>query len=321
MATVALACDDGAVVTRGLEEPLSIEGAQFASGALPGAPPESPPLAPRPTAATTEVTYLEPRRAGVPFFGWATLDAVAVGARFEGIGTGYWVVPAGPPDPQVQGEPVRTWRFTADFHDALPPGRHRLLVAAIDAEGRAGSQVAASVCIQRLVPDNGNVCDPKKAPPELVVSLAWDRPVDLDLVVITPDSRPISAKSPSVNVPEDGGVSRRGGGTAAPSAGVGVGYLDRDSNADCHVDGRQIENIVFAEKPAPGSYLVYVNLHDACGEPSVSYTVTRHVRSGVEAEPGAFGVAEVEKKSGSLVAVQANGSAGVGTFVTEFFVP
>ena len=39
------------------------------------------------------------------------------------------MIPTGPHDPQVQGEPVRTWRFVADLHDSLRPGRNRLLVA------------------------------------------------------------------------------------------------------------------------------------------------------------------------------------------------
>lgn len=310
------ACGDR-TVTAGLEEPFAVRGGQFIEGELPGAPPDGALVAPRPTAATTELTFLQPRLEGVPFFGWATLDAVAIGARIEGHGDGYWVVPTGPPDPQVQGEPVRTWRFTAELHDSLPPGRHRVLVAAIDEQGRAGSQVAASICVNRLVPDNGNVCDPKKAPPDTVISLAWDRPVDLDLIVVTPDGQTISAKSPAKGLPTDQRIQRSAIDRNAP----GVAYLDRDSNAGCHIDGWQIENVVFPERPAPGSYLVYVNLHDACHETSVRYSVSRHVRAGVEGRPDAFSVFEAERKSGSFVAMQANGSTRLGTFVTEIFVP
>jgi hypothetical protein len=314
--TAAAACGDQ-TITEGLEEPLAVHGGQFIGGALPGSPPDGAAVPPRPTAATTEVTYLTPREEGVPFFGWATLDAVAVAARIENQGDGYWVVPTGPPDPAVQGEPVRVWRFLADFHESLAPGRHRVLVAAVDAEGRAGSQVATSICINRLVPDNGNVCDPKKVPPDTVISLAWDRPVDLDLVVVTPDSRTIAAKSATVNLPADQKINRIATDKNIPS----VGYLDRDSNAGCVRDGRQIENVVFPEKPATGSYLVYVNLHDACNEAGVRYTVTRWARAGVEGRPDEFSVYESERKSGSLVALQANGSSRLGTFVTEIFVP
>lgn len=314
--TLVVACGDRRV-TEGLEEPLAVAGGQFVEGELPGAPPEAPPANPRATAVTTERTNLRPRLAGVPFFGWATLDAAAVGARIEGQGSGYWVVPAGPPDPQVQGEPVRVWRFEADLHDALPPGRHRLLVAAIDAEGRAGTQSATTLCVNRPVPDNGNACDAKKVPPAVVVSLTWDRPVDLDLIVVTPSSEIIASRSPSKGLAPDGQVNRNVLDKNAP----GVGYLDFDSNAGCHIDGLQSEHVVFQDKPAPGSYLVYVNLHDACHEGSVRYTVSRTSRTVLDAQAQTFSVVETDRAAGALVAIQANGSSPLGTFVTELFVP
>lgn len=312
----ALACS-AQTITEGLDEPIAVDGGQFIAAALPGSPPEGAPSAPRATAASTERTYLTARDTGVPFFGWATLDTVAVAARIENQGSGYWVVPAGPPDPAVQGEPVRVWRFLADFHETLAPGRHRMLVAAIDEQGRAGSQVATSLCVHRRVPDNGNVCDARKAPPETVISLTWDRPVDLDLAVVTPDGQTISAKSRSAHLATDEKVSR----VATDKNRPNVGYLDRDSTAHCARDGRQMENVVFAERPAPGSYLVYVSLRDACHEPSVRYTVTRWVRAGVEGRPDEFQVHEAERTTGALVALQATHGAKLGTFVTEIFVP
>lgn len=310
----ALSCK-GEVVTEGLEEPISVQGGQFFEGALPGTPPGQPPVAPRPISASTDRTALRPGITGVPFSGWATIDAVAVAARFDGQGQGYWVVPTGPLDPQVEGDPVRVWRFVTDLHASLPPGRQRFVVAAIDDAGRAGTQVDSTVCINRSVPDNGNACDPAKAPPEFVVSLAWDRPADLDLILFAPDNQAISSRSPSKGLAEDAQVSRASLDKTPP----GVGYLDVDSNSGC-TPGRQLENVVFQERPPPGSYLVYVNLHDACGEPAVHYTVTRHGRT---AGPGAgtFAVTELDRKSGTALAVQANGSSKFGTFVVEYLVP
>lgn len=316
LACVIPACGDGRI-TRGLEEPIAVHDAQFIEGELPGAPPDRELVAPRPTAATTELTALRPGLAEVPFFGWATLDAVAVAARIEGQGTGYWVIPTGPPDPTVQGEPVRTFRFVADLHASLSPGNHRLLVAATDEAGRTGSQVATALCVSRLVPDNGNVCDPRKAPPELVISLTWDRPADLDLAVVTPNGDVIAARTPSKGLATDQQIDRRAIGKTPD----GVGFLDVDSNAGCRTDGRQIENVVFQSRPEPGSYLVYVNLHDTCGEPSVRYAVTRHTRVALDPQAGTFSVAESDRTGGTLVAVQANGSTSIGTFVTELFVP
>jgi hypothetical protein len=304
-------------LTDGLEEPLAVHDAQFVEGVLPGSPPDQALASPRPTAATTEVTFLRPNLPGVPFFGWTTLDAVSVGARIEGQGSGYWVVPTGTPDPAVQGEPVRVWRFVADLHAGLPPGRHRLLVAATDAAGNTGSQVASSLCINRLVPDNGNVCDPKKPPPELVISLAWDRPADLDLIVVTPSGDIVASRSPAKALAADQKINRNALDKNTP----GLGFLDFDSNQDCRIDGRQRENVVFADHPEPGSYLVFVNLHDACREQSVRYAVARHTRSAADPpEPGSFSVVETDRTHGTLVAVQANGSTALGTFVTELYV-
>jgi len=316
VALASLACGE-TPITQGLEEPFAVQGGQFFEGELPGSPPAPSPMSPRATAVTTELTQLRPGLAGVPFFGWATLDAVAVAARIEGQGSGYWVVPAGPPDPAVQGDPVRVWRFVADLHQSLTPGRHRMFVAALDQSGRAGSQLESSICINRTVPDNGNACDPKKAPPELVVSLAWDRPADLDLIVVTPDSQQISSRSPSKGLAPDGKISRSSPETNPPP----VGYLDLDSNVGCTNDGRQLENIVFQERPAPGSYLVYVNLHSSCGVASTHYSVTRYTRAVADAAAGTFSVDAASRTHGTALAVQANGSARIGTFVTEFFVP
>ena len=82
--SVLMACGDQ-TITEGLTEPIAVHGGQFIEGELPGSPPDGALASPRPTAATTERTYLVERLAGVPFFGWATLDAVAVGARIERV--------------------------------------------------------------------------------------------------------------------------------------------------------------------------------------------------------------------------------------------
>ena len=212
---------------------------------------------------------------------------------------------------------MRTWRFVADLHESLLPGRHRMLVAALDDAGRAGTQVESTICVNRKVPDNGNACDPAKAPPALVISLAWDRPADLDLIVVTPDSQMISSRSPSKGLGTEQKINRGAPDQNAP----GVGYLDFDSNNGCTNAGRQLENVVFQEQPAPGTYLVYVNLHDSCREPSVRDVVSRWSRAGVEGQPTSFTVAESDRKSGTLQAVQVNAGTQLGTFVAEIFVP
>lgn len=309
---IATAC--GQDVRAGLDEPLVLHGAQFVAGELPGLPESPDPVPPRPTAATTEVTFLRPGLADVAFFGWTTDDAVSVAARVQGLGTGYWVVPTGPEDPAVPGS--RTFRFEADLQPSLTPGRHTLLVAALDAAGRAGSQTSTSLCVNRLVPDNGNVCDPAKAPPELVISLAWDRPVDLDLTVVTPKGELVGAKTPSVGLARGGQIDRKD----LAKNGPGVGFLDHDAEPHCAHEGRQLENVVFFQAPPPGIYLVYVNLREACdGADVVHYAVTRYGRQ--PAPDGSLALWTGEPTRGALSRVQAKADAALGTFVTELVVP
>lgn len=311
----SVGCGDQ-IFTEGLEQPFSVRQAQFIEGALPGQPPLTTDqvqageqrLRPNAVSAITEVSYLRPHLANVPYFGWVTDDTVALAFQVEGQGDGYWVFPAGPPDPAQPG--TLTWRQIFDFHE-IPPGRHRLLVAAIDADGRSGTQIGPSLCINPPVPDNGNACNPTRQPPEVVVSLTWNTPVDLDLAVVVPNGDVIDAKSPGTGPRAPNGRIERN----APGAGV----LDLDSNRECIIDGRQRENIVFQNSPLSGRYFVYVNLHDACGEAAVTYEASIHVRVPGD-EEGTYRVREYRRSVGSLVALQANGSRERGTYVTSFVI-
>lgn len=309
-----------APLTEGLEQPLSVRGAQFVPGDLPGLPPLTQeqrdagevPVDPRPTSASTELTFLRPSLPGVSFSGLATTNVVSISVRFEGLGDGYWVFPAGAMDPTVQN--ARSFRFVADFHDTLPPGRHRLLFAARDASGNSGTQLATNVCINSPIPDNGNACDPTKQPPALVVSLAWDRPADLDLVLVTPGGEILDSQNPSVPA----SAPRRPNGSVDRDV-AGVAVLDVDSNKDCVIDGRQRENAVFQHSATPGVYQVYARLDDTCGEDSVRYRVSLHSRVLTDAAAGTFSVIETAATNGTVLPLHA-GSRTPGTFVTEFVV-
>ena len=58
-----------------------------------------------------------------------------------------------------------------------------------------------------------------------------------------------------------------------------VGRLDCDSLAECLPDGRSSESLTFPEPThAPGTYLVYVNLFDACGRGSARFTLSTTYR-------------------------------------------
>jgi hypothetical protein len=295
----------------GLGEPLRLRNAAFKRGDLPGGAPVAtggaPPLV---TSFETASTVVHPGQTEKGLLGRASPEAVAVAVRFADVGSGYWVLPVEGPDPQNNGE--LGWQAVADFGVDVAPGIHALRVVAIDGNGHAGTQRELSVCITPSVPDNLNACDPKLVPPAAVLSLSWDTPVDLDLVVVTPDGRIVDAKHPRTSAPPPPGPST-GGDAGAPA---NVGTFDRDSNGGCAIDGQQRENLVFQARPAPGSYLVYASLFDACGRAPVHFRFSLYEPEAT-ADPKVQRLVESITKKGVLLGIEASGGSRLGTFVTE----
>jgi hypothetical protein len=239
--------------------------------------------------------------------GRTTADAHAIAARLDGLGTGWWVRPVQDIDPMFPAE--RDFQLVYDVGGGAPPGRHKLLLAAVDAAGRRGPEFPIEVCVRDdRVPDNLNACDPTIAPPALVIVLQWDRDVDLDLVVEVPGGKRISSKSPT-SVTKDG--------AEIPKDQLNdptVGKLTRDSNAACQLDGRNSEAVVFQEPPAAGNYLVYADLFEACGEPGALFDVAVYRRREAD---GGFALAEEARTAGAVIDLQASGGAGAPLFVTS----
>jgi hypothetical protein len=303
----------GETLTRGLTEPFRVEGAQFEEGALPGisadseaAKAESASLLPS-LVSFSALTIVPPGAVDRGISGSATPGTSSVALRFADLGHGYWVLPTTTAD--VFSENELAWGGLASYARQPQPGKHELLGVAIDGNGRAGIQSRLSVCLLPEVPDNGNVCDPTKNPPKLVVSLAWNSPVDLDLRVVTPDGKIVDAKHPTSALADaDGKVDPNREGT---------GRILSDSNASCQIDGQQRENLVYQTRPAAGQYLVYANLYEACDQASVEFTMTVH--SSIPSDDH-FTQIETLRKSGSLQAIHANAGAALGTFLTQFTI-
>ncbi|HEV8246527.1 MAG TPA: hypothetical protein VGP93_12195 [Polyangiaceae bacterium] len=312
---LALACG-GEPITRELAEPLRANGAQFREGTLPGSAPLNGddiaagvgPRAPYVTGFDLVGKTLTAGEVDRSASGRTSVDGVAVGLRLADAGSGYWLLPVGGADALNNDEP--TWSMKLSFGRDLV-GPHTLLAAAFDEQGRSGTQSSVDLCFLPEVPDNGNACDSATPPPAFVVSLHWDSEVDLDLEVITPNGKLVDSRHPSTALEDaDGKVD--------PNV-PGTGLIDIDSNRDCVADGKRRENLVFQEKPALGTYLVYANLFDACSEDSVRFQVSFH--SAVDgADPGTYGVAETYQQAGELAALQANAGKGIGLFVTQFTV-
>jgi hypothetical protein len=311
---LGLGCS-GEATTAGLDQPIMALDAQFFEGKLPGLPPLTTddvnagvkPKSPSVTSvsvANSLVPIGEPSRS---ISGRASLDALAVGMRFADAGSGYWLVPTTSADVVNSGE--LEWRMRAAFGQGIEPGLHKLLFAAVDARGRSGTQAAINLCLIPEVPDNANACDPSVSPPALVISLGWDAPVDLDLRVVTPTGKVVDSKHPSsADEDADGNLD-----LDAP----GIGFIDHDGVSHCNPSGGRRENLVFQTTPPAGTYLIYANLYDACGERGVHFDVSLHVAAPGK-EPDTFSVEQTYRQAGELQAIHENGGAKLGMFVTSF---
>src|SRR5262249_61276512 len=141
------------------------------------------------SAKLTSIAYrsnevLAAGQASKGFSGRVPAPAVSVGVRFDDFGSGYYVVPIGPPDPAYPGE--YTWGITASFPPGAPPGNHKLQAVGFLSDGTPGVQGEARICVQSTIPDNGHACDPtnpKQALPAFVIRLTWGEPRALDLPV------------------------------------------------------------------------------------------------------------------------------------------
>ena len=299
-----LACS-GTKQDSGLGEPLRVQNGVFREGILPGVTTDAG-AGLTITAVDTASTVLRPGQGEKTLSGRAAVGTVAIGIALGGAGTGWWLLPVDGPDPLNAGE--LGWNAILEIARNVLPGPNELRIVPIDATGKAGQQRALPVCIPRIVPDNLNACDPvANAPPAAIVSLTWDTAVDLDLVVVGPDGTVVDAKHPQGKTSADAGADAG----AYPS-------IDRDSNGACALDLVNQEDLVFATAPS-GTFLVYANLFSACGNAPV------HFRLGVayrtRGADGAYALTETVVKSGTLVALDANGGARLGTFVTSLAFP
>ena len=274
----------------GVNQPFRVRAAQFIPGALPGVPADEDPQAePHITALETANLSVFQGQGGKAFSGRAQASASSVAVQLEGAGAGYWVVPTGAPD-TATGE--LTYSFSVDFDGSIAPGRHVLNVVAIDDQGTGGAWLPLELCMMGRVPDNGSACSADKQPPRAVISLQWDSNADLDLQVVGPDGQRIGGKSAS---------------------GDSAARVDRDSNANCQVDGLRTENLVWNDDAPLGLHSIYVNLFDACKQPAVRFNVEVWTWDG---DPESL----LERKlfkSGELIDSAAQPGAARGLFVTQ----
>jgi len=300
---------------QGIGEPIVVESGQFLAGPLPGQPPVDASTdgsaGPAPVVADINVAnaVIAEGEQGLVVSGHATPSGQTIGVRFADLGSGYWVVPLGAPDPSDNN--LLTWQLTADFARNLPPGFHELLFTAVGAGGSSGVESSLTVCVDTPVPDNLNICAPSRPPPAAVLSLSWDTPVDLELVVETPSGITIGGTEAAATS-LDGGV-----GSMVVSSASGA-LLDHESNRNCLIDNIDRDDLVWQETPETGTYQVWVDLFRACGQPAATFTVSLWL-----AELQADGTQRLIEQTpplanGELTAAQANGGTSSGLFVGSF---
>jgi hypothetical protein len=305
-----LAACTGEVSPLGVAEPIVVHRATLRRAPMPGAADAE---GPRVTSLETTGGVFRQGQLGRTMSGRVSEEAWAIALSVVGLGSGHWVLPVGGLDPAFPGE--RVWDVELDINGGLPPGVHTVRLAALDEAGVAGAWRDLDICVvDPRVPDGFNACDPTLPPPDAVIVLTWDTDVDLDLVVETPDGKIVDARRPTTvstdRRPIPAEVLRQ----------PGIGRLDGDSHAECLPDGRNSESLTFLEPAAvPGLYLVYVNLFDACHEPSVRFAVTTYRRE--EQAEGGFRLAQVEQRTGMLLGLSANGGAGAPLYVTAVDLP
>lgn len=226
----------------GSDARLRVRGGVFTRGAFPvddGGP--------RVLGAYLTQTTLRPAQQNKSFYGVVEKTSSAVAVALAGD-SGFWTVPVGLPPP----ESPDTLGFDAPFSlaDTVAEGDHALLVWAIDEQGRAGPPSRTAFSVQSI-----------EARAAFTVELRWDTASDLDLHVVLPD-----------------GVEIHAGDPVAGPGNPPRAYLDLDSNADCVIDARNRERVLFMAPPAPGRYQVRVETSSLCDERAARFTV--EVRKG-----------------------------------------
>jgi hypothetical protein len=274
---LAAGCDDGVSATSGLGEPIRVRGGQFFEGAIPGAT-----GGPEVATIDSQNNLVTQGQAGKKLAGVAKKGSTAVAARLEDLGTGYWIVPVGPEDPQTEGD--LSWEMVIDYSTSARPGKHSLVLAASDQLGTFGPTRDLPILIQSLTPEGA-----------AGITLSWDSNADLDLHVIGPNGKEADPKHLTTAFDVDGGLP------------PGAGAIDRDANAGCGQNGYRSETLVFVDPPAPGTYQIRVDMFDACSASAANFVVSAR-RAGTS----------VFSAKGRLLDLDADGGGpGSGLFVGE----
>ena len=112
--------------------------------------------------------------------------------------------------------------------------------------------------------------------------------------------------------------------------------LNRDSNANCQIDGQRSESLIWPTVPADkgtteypsGTYLIYANLFDPCGQQAVTFHArVSQAAPATASDNGSAGAGDgesmlIEKvvydQAGEMIARQANSTKSLGLYVGSY---
>lgn len=270
----------GASSDPGLTSYLRLSGAQFVAGSLDPSAGASAAGAPdggaRPAVVNginLQTSTVSPGLQNLPLSGDVENGtSVLVGLAGD---SGHWIVPAPAADFLLSNNYIFQTKISLS---PLTPGGHQaLLFRGVSPDGSVGPALQINL----------NVTD-GVATGALVISLAWDTEADLDLHVLAPNpndpTTPIEiwSKTP-VGVPPHVAGTPALTGADLTAAVAAAGKLDFDSNANCVIDGRRRETVVFTEGPPAGDYTVRVDAFSLCGQPDAQWQVTAALGDGTPA--------------------------------------
>jgi hypothetical protein len=298
LAIVAAGCE-GASNDPGLTAYLRLSGAQFVPGAL------------DPTSGTTDAgaaavvsginlqtSTVAPGQQNLPVSGDVENgSSVLIGLAGD---SGHWIVPTPNADLLLAGNYL--FQTKLSLSPLTPPGPQALLFRGVAPDGSLGPGLQVNLTVASPTPAGA-----------LVISLTWDTNADLDLHVLAPNANdpatPIEiwSKAPvglPPHVPGDPPLT----GADLAAAQAAAGKLDFDSNANCVIDGRRQEDVVFTQGPPPGDYVIRVDTFSLCGQPDAQWQVSAALGDGTPAGSARWEAVDADTR----------GSHGAGAGRTAF---
>jgi hypothetical protein len=302
----ALSGCQGEQPSTGLTNLLRVQGAQRMSGRISTIPGEADVQVTAPTSGKSQVyagqqDVLLTGSVGPSDETGPLAGAVAVGIDQE---NSYWVLPA--PDRDSATPYLMNFRAALSFSPDLEPEAFPA-----DDNGTPTLSVVLRAITNGAMgpsrPYDFHILTESLASADLVLSLSWDAPVDLDLHVVAPlpdesGSIEVWSKNPS-GLPADGTP----GAPADSTVRRAGGYLDVDSNPACQIDNRDRERVIWTGPAPAGHYIVRVDAFSLCGLKATTWHATALQRARL-----------IQDTWGTITSAQAAMPHGAGSGMTAF---